>query len=100
MLHSIELLYLLAINVMAPQFLKTLALLIPAMHTRFWVLVLFFVILQCMNVFRMRRNRTALWRITYGVLIALNITAFAFLTHLSVFSTPAAVLEIIRSMQM
>ena len=32
-------LYLLTINVMAPLFLKTLAFLIPAMHTRFWVCV-------------------------------------------------------------
>ena len=100
MLHSIELLYLLAINVMAPQFLKTLAFMIPAMHARFWALVVFFVVLQCLNIFRIIQNRTALWRITYGALIALNITAFTFLMHLSVFSTPIALLEIIRSMQM
>ena len=100
MLHSIELLYLLAINVMAPQFLKTLAFMIPAMHARFWALVVFFVVLQCLNIFRIIQNRTALWRITYGALIALNITAFTLLTHLSVFTTPIAVLEIIRSMQM
>ena len=100
MLHSIELLYLLAINVMAPQFLKTLAFMIPAMHARFWALVVFFVVLQCLNIFRIIQNRTALWRITYGALIALNITAFTLLTHLSAFTTPIAVLEIIRSMQM
>ena len=98
--RHIELLYLVAINVIAPQILSMFILLIPSMESRFWVLVLFFVILQCMNVFRMMQNRTALWRITYGVLIALNIAAYAFLTHLSVFSTPIAVLEIIRSMQM
>ena len=100
MLRYIELLYLLLINAIASNFLQTLALLIPAMHTRFWVLVLFFVILQCMNVFRMMQNRTLLWRITYGVLIALNIVAFTFLAHLSVFSTPITVLEIVRSVQM
>ena len=100
MLRYIELLYLLTINVMAPQFLKTLAFLIPAMHTRFWAMVVFFVVLQCMNIFRMMQNRTLLWRITYGTLIALNIAAFTLFTHLSVFSTPIAVLEIIRSMQM
>ena len=97
MLRYTELLHLLTINLVAPQFIKTLALLIPAMHTRFWALVLFFVILQCMNVFRMMQNRTALWQITYGVLIALNIAAFTLLSHLSVFSTPIAVLEIVRS---
>ena len=32
-------LYLLTITVMSPLFLKTLAFLIPAMHTRFWVCV-------------------------------------------------------------
>ena len=96
----IELLYLVAINVIAPQFLKTLAFLIPAMHARFWALVVFFVVLQCMNIFRMMQNRTLLWRITYRVLIALNIAAFTLFTHLSVFSTPITVLEIVRSVQM
>ena len=100
MLRYIELLYLLLINVIAAQFLQTLAFLIPAMHARFWALVVFFVVLQCMNIFRMMQNRTLLWLITYGVLIALNIAAFTLFTHLSVFSTPIAVLEIIRSMQM
>ena len=100
MLRYIELLYLLLINVMAPQFFKTLAFVLPAMHARFWALVVFFVVLQCMNIFRMMQNRTLLWRITYGTLIALNIAAFTLFTHLSVFSTPIAVLEIIRSMQM
>ncbi|MGC6527174.1 MAG: hypothetical protein ACON45_03785 [Paracoccaceae bacterium] len=100
MLRHIELLYLLTINVMAPQFLKTLSSVFPAMHSRFWALVVFFVVLQCMNVFQMMQNRTLLWRITYGVLITLNIAAFTFLTQLSVFSTPIAVLEIIGSMQM
>jgi len=38
-----------------------------------------------MNIFRMMQNRTLLWRITYGVLIALNIAAFALFTQLSVF---------------
>ena len=96
----IELLYLVAINVIAPQFLKTLAFLIHAMHARFWALVVFFVVLQGMNIFRMMQNRTLLWRITYRVLIALNIAAFTLLSHLSVFSTPITVLEIIRSMKM
>ena len=100
MLSYIELLYLLLINAIASNFLQTLAFLIPAMHTRFWALVVFFVVLQCLNIFRIIQNRTALWRITYGTLIALNITAFTLLTHLSVFTTPIAVLEIIRSMQM
>ena len=100
MLRYIELLYLLTINVMAPQFFKILAFLIPAMHARFWALVVFFVVLQCMNIFRMMQNRTLLWRITYGTLIALNIAAFTLFSHLSVFSTPIAVLEIIRSVQM
>jgi len=53
-----------------------------------------------MNIFRLMQNRTLFWRITYGVLIALNIAAFTLLMHLSVFSTPIALLEIIRSMQM
>jgi hypothetical protein len=53
-----------------------------------------------MNIYRMTQNRTLLWRITYGVLIALNIAAFMLFTHLSVFSTPDAVLEIVRSAQM
>ena len=83
---------------MSPLFLKTLAFLIPAMHTRFWYV--FFVVLQCMNIFRMMQNRTLLWLITYGVLIALNIAAFTLFTHLSVFSTTKAVLEIVRSVQM
>ena len=100
MLRSIELLYLLTINVMASQFFKILASLIPAMHVRFWALVVFFVVLQCMNIYRMTQNRALLWRITYGVLIALNITAFTLLTRLSVFSTPIAVLGIIKSIQM
>ena len=100
MLRCIELLYLLTINVMASQIFKTLAYQFPAMHSRFWALVVFFVVLQCLNIFRILQNRTALWRITYGALIALNITAFTLLTHLSVFTTPIAVLEIIRSMQM
>ena len=100
MLRYIELLYLLLINLMASQFFKTLAFLIPAMHARFWALVVFFVILQCMNIFRMMQNRTLVWRITYETLIALNIAAFTLLSHLSVFSTPIAVLEIIRSVQM
>ena len=99
MVRYIELLYLLAINVMAPQFLKTLAFMIPAMHTRFWALVVFAVVPQCMNIFRMVQNRTLLWRITYGVLIALNIAAFMLFTHLSIFSTPVAILEIARSAQ-
>jgi hypothetical protein len=99
MLRSIELLYLLTINVIAPLFLKTLAFLIPAMQAQFWAMVVFFVVLQCMNIFRLMQNRTLFWRITYGALIALNIAAFTFLMHLSVFSTPIAVLEIIRSMQ-
>jgi len=38
-----------------------------------------------MNIFRMMQNRTLLWRITYGVLIALNIAAFTLFTQLSVF---------------
>ncbi len=96
----IELLYLLTINVIAPLFLKTLAFLIPAMQAQFWAMVVFFVVLQCMNIFRMMQNRTLFWRITYGVLIALNIAAFTLFTHLSVFSMPIAVLEIIRSIQM
>ena len=100
MLRYNELLYLLLINAIESNFLQTLAFLIPAMHARFWALVVFFVVLQCMNIFRMMQNRTLLWRMIYGVLIALNIAACAFLTHLSVFSTPVAVLEIIRSMQM
>ena len=100
MLRYFELLYLLTINVRAPLFHKTLAFLIPAMHARFWAVVVFFVVLQCMNIFRMMQNRTALWRITYGVLIALNIAAFTLFAHLSVFSTPIAVLEIVRSVQM
>ena len=85
---------------MSPLFLKTLAFLIPAMHARFWTLVVFTVVLQCMNIFRMIQNRTLLWLITYGVLIALNIDAFTLFTHLSVFSTPITVLEIVRSVQM
>ena len=100
MLRYIELLYLLTINVMAAQILKTLAYQFPSMHSRFWALVVFFVVLQCLNIFRSIQNRTAFWRITYAALIALNITAFSLLTHLSVFTTPIAVLEIIRSMQM
>ena len=100
MLRSIEFLYLLTTNVMAPQFFKILAFLVPAMHARFWALVVFFVVLKCMNIYRMMQNRTLLWRITYGVLIALNIAAFMLLSHLSVFSTPVVVLEIIRSVQM
>ena len=100
MQRYIEFLYLLLINLMAPQFFKTLAFLLAAMHARFWALVVFFVVLQCMNIFRMMQNRNLLWRITYGVLIALNIAAFTLFTHLSVFSTPIAVLAIIRSMQM
>ena len=95
----IELLYLLLINQMAPQFLKTLVFLIPAMHARFWALVVFFVVLKYMNTFRMMQYRTLFWRITYGILISLNIAAFTLFTHLSVFSTPIAVLEIVRSMQ-
>jgi len=86
--------------VIAPQFLKTLAFLLPAMHSRFWALVVFFVVQKCMIIFQVMQNRTALWRMTYGVLIALNIAAFTLLMHLSVFSTLIAVLEIIRSMQM
>jgi len=100
MLRYTELLYLLTINLVAHQFLKTLALLIHAMHARFWAMLMFFVVLQCMNIFRMMQNRTFLWRMIYGLLIALNITAFTLLSHLSVFSTPIAVLEIIRSVQM
>ena len=99
MLRYIELLYLLLINAIASNFLQTLAFLIPAMHARFWALVVFFVVLQCMNIFRMMQNRTLLWRITYEVLIALNIAAFTLFTHLGVSSTPIAVLVIIRSMQ-
>ena len=94
MLRYNELLYLLLINAIASNFLQTLAFLIPAMHARFWALVVFFVVLQCMNIFRMMQNRILLWRITYGVLIALNIAAFTLFTHLSVISTPIAVLEI------
>ena len=41
MLRYIELLYLLLINLMARKLFKTLAFLILAMHTRFWVLVVF-----------------------------------------------------------
>ena len=100
MLRSIELLYLLTINVIAAPFLKTLVFLIPAMQAQFWAMVAFFVVLQGMNIFRLMQNRTLFWRITYGVLIALNIAAFTLLMHLSVFSTPIALLEIIRSMQM
>ncbi len=100
MLRYIELLYLLTINVIAPQFLKTFAFLIPAMQAQFCAMVVFFVVLQGMNIFRLMQNRTLFWRITYGVLIALNIAAFTLFTHLSVFSTPIAVLEIIRSIQM
>jgi hypothetical protein len=51
----------------------------PCHATRFWALVVFFVVLQCMNIFRMMQNRTLFWRITYGVLIALNIAAFTLL---------------------
>ena len=100
MLRSIELLYLVTIDVIASQFLKTLAFLIPAMNARFWAMVVFFIVLQCMNIFRMVQNITRWWQITYGVLIAQNIAAFTLLTHLSAFSTPIAVLDIIRSMQM
>ena len=100
MLRSNELLYLLTINVIAPQFLKILAFQIPAMNARFWGMVVFFVVLQCMNIFRLIQNQTQFWRVTYGVLIALKIAAFTLLMHLSVFSTPIALLEIIRSMQM
>ena len=100
MMRDIEFLYLLLINAIASNFLLTLAFLIPAMHPRFWALVVFTVVLQCMNIYRMTQNRTLLWRITYGVLIALNIAAFMLFTHLSVFSTPDAVLEIVRSAQM
>ena len=100
MLRYIELLYLLLINAIASNFLQTLTFLIPAMHARFWALVVFTIVLQCMNIFRMIQNRTLLWQITYGPLIALNIAAFTLFSHLSVFSTPIAVLEIIRSVQM
>ena len=100
MLRSTELLYLLTINVIAPQLLEPFTFLIPAMNARFWAMVVFFVVLQCMNIFRLMQNQTLFWRVTYGILIALNITAFTLLTHLSVFTTPIAVLEIIRSMQM
>ena len=31
------------------------------------------------------QNQTLFWRVTYGILIVLNITAFTFLMHLSVF---------------
>ena len=100
MLRSTELLYLLTINVIAPQLLEPFTFMIPAMHAGFRAMVVFFVVLQCMNIFRLMQNQTLFWRITYGILIALNITAFTLLTHLSVFTTPIAVLEIIRSMQM
>ena len=100
MLRSIELLYLLAINVIAPQFLKILAFQIPAMNARFWAMVVFFVVLQCMNIFRLMQNRTLFWRVTYGVIIALIIAAFTLLMHLTIFSTPITVLEIVRSVQM
>ena len=85
MLRDIEFLYLLTINVMAPQFLKTLAFLLPAMHARFWAMVVFFIVLQCMNIFRMMQNRTLLWRMIYGIFIALHIAAFTLFTQLSVF---------------
>ena len=100
MLRSTELLYLLTINVIAPQLLEPFTFMIPAIHAGFTAMVVIFVVLQCMNIFRLMQNQTLFWRITYGILIALNITAFTLLTHLSVFTTPIAVLEIIRSMQM
>ena len=100
MLRSTELLYLLTINVIAPQLLETFTFLIPAMHAQFWAMVVFFVVLQCMNIFRLMQNQTLFWRVTYGALITLNIAAFTLFTQLSVFSMPIAVLEIIRSIQM
>ena len=100
MLRSIELLYQLTINVIAPQLLETFTFLIPAMNARFWAMFVFFIVLQCMNIFQLMQNQTLFWRVTYRCLIALNIAAFTLLMHLSVFSTPIALLEIIRSMQM
>jgi hypothetical protein len=100
MLRSTELLYLLTINVIAPQLLEPFTFLIPAMNAQFWAMVVFIVVLQCMNIFRLMQNQTLFWRVTYGALITLNIAAFTLLMHLSVFSTPIALLEIIRSMQM
>jgi len=35
---------------------------------------MFFVVQKCMNIFRMMQHRTLLWRITYGILISLNIS--------------------------
>ena len=100
MLRSTELLYVLTINVIAPQLLEPFTFLIPAMNARFWAMVVFFVVLQCMNIFRLMQNQILFWRVTYGILIALNIAAFMLFTHLSVFSTTKAVLEIVGSVQM
>ena len=42
MLRSTELLYLLTINVIAPQLLEPFTFLIPAMNARFWAMVVLF----------------------------------------------------------
>ena len=100
MQRYIELLYLLAINVVAPQLPETLASLLPAMQSGFWMMIVFLIVLKPINVSRLMCNETTSWRRVYGILIALKILAFALLSQLSVFSAPIAVLEIVGSMQL
>ena len=95
----IELLYLVAINVITPQILSIFFLLIPSMESRFWLMVVSFVVLQALNLARQTRNETKLWQFAYGILIALNLLAFVLLSHLTVFSTPLAIFQIVCSLQ-
>ena len=95
----IELLYLVAINVIAPQILSVFILLIPSMASRFWLMDVSFVVLQALNLARRTRNETKLWQFAYGILIALNLLAFVLLSHLTVFSTPLAIFQIVSSLQ-
>ena len=100
MQRYIELLYLLVIDVLAPQLIEALASLLSAMQSRFCIMIVFLIVLQSMNVSRLICNETPSWRRVYGILIALNILAFALLSQLSVFCAPIAVLEIVGSMQL
>lgn len=96
----IELLYLLAINVVAPQLPETLASLLPAMKSGFWVMIVVLIVLKSINVSRLMCNETTSWRGVYAILITLNILASALLSQLSVFYAPIAVLKIVGSMQL
>ena len=99
MQRNIELLYLIAISALAPPIFKALAFLVSEMHSRFWVIVLFFIVLQALNVIRIIRNKINTWRLVYTILIVLNLLAFVLLSHLTIFSTPFAIYQIVSSLQ-